>query len=308
MRATAEALDVVLAGGNPYTHQFTSTIPPGSPFVYPPGELAYYLPAHLFAGDLSRVDTVSGILVVVAIVAIGMRAGFDAVALPAMLYASWGIAGFRAIDGQNDVSASLLVVAALATLAFAGPTRSGRAAFIASAALFGWALAFKQFAVLVLPPVLRHLAVRQADWRRYALVALGVAAAFAAPFLLMDAGAFVGRQLDVFTFHQDVWGANLLATLAQYTDPYSLVELAFAVEIALTVLAVVLVARARIATLGAAALAGALVVTVPLLLARWTTQPYYVYVAAVALCGLALLRLAVPPTAAGAEAEARVVT
>jgi hypothetical protein len=28
---------------------------------------------------------------------------------------------------------------------------------------------------------------------------------------------------------------------------------------------------------------------VPLLLARWTTQPYYVYVGAIAACGVALL-------------------
>jgi hypothetical protein len=28
---------------------------------------------------------------------------------------------------------------------------------------------------------------------------------------------------------------------------------------------------------------------VPLLLARWTTQPYYVYVGAIAACGIALL-------------------
>ncbi len=27
----------------------------------------------------------------------------------------------------------------------------------------------------------------------------------------------------------------------------------------------------------------------PLLLARWTTQPYYVYVGAIAACGIALL-------------------
>src|SRR5437016_2978661 len=42
LRATDEALDVLLAGGNPYTHVMTSTNPPGSPFVYPPGEFLFY--------------------------------------------------------------------------------------------------------------------------------------------------------------------------------------------------------------------------------------------------------------------------
>jgi hypothetical protein len=52
---------------------------------------------------------------------------------------------------------------------------------------------------------------------------------------------------------------------------------------------VALVARWRNPTLGAAALAGAGIVMVPLLLARWTTQPYYVYVGAIAASGVALL-------------------
>ncbi len=212
------------------------------------------------------------------------------VALPAMLYASWGAAGFRALDGQNDVSGSLLVVLALVALVFA--EREGRwsgVALVVSAVLFGWAIAFKQFAVLVLPPVVRYIAVRGAGWRRYALIVLGVMAAFVLPFFLRDPGAFVDKQIAALTFHEEIWGANILNTFAQHGDPAPLVPLFTAMALLGTLGLVALVARWRVPTLGAAALAGAGIVMVPLLLARWTTQPYYVYVGAIAACGVALL-------------------
>ena len=290
MRATAESLDVVFAGGNPYTHVLQSTNPVGSPFVYPPGELAWYAIPYALFGDIARVDTWAGIAIVAAIAAAGFRLGMANVALPAMLYAAWGAAGFRAIDGQNDVSGSLLVVLALVTLVFA--ERDGRwatGALIASASLFGWAIAFKQFAVLVVPPVVRYVAVRGADWRRYALVVAGVVAMFVAPFFVQSPGAFVEKQIAALTFHDEIWGANILNTLAQYGDAAMLVSLFIVVSIVGTLGLVVLVMRWHIPTLGAAALAGAGIVMVPLLLARWTTQPYYVYVGAIAACGVALL-------------------
>jgi len=290
LRATAESLDVVFAGGNPYTHVLQSTIPVGSPFVYPPGELAWYAVPYALFGDITRVDTWAGIAIVVAIAGAGFRLGMANVALPAMLYASWGIGGFRAIDGQNDVSGSLLVVLALVALVFAERDgRWSRGAFVLSAVCFGWAIAFKQFAVLVLPPVVRYLAVRGADWRRYALIVVGVVAAFVVPFFVRDPGAFVEKQIAALTFHDQIWGANILNTLAQYGDPAPLVPLFVAISVIGTLALIVVVARWRIPSLGAAALAGAGIVMLPLLLARWTTQPYYVYVGAIAACSVALL-------------------
>jgi hypothetical protein len=290
MRATAESLDVLFAGGNPYTHVLQSTIPVGSPFVYPPGELAWYAGPYLLFGDITRVDTWAGIAIVAAIAVAGFRLGMANVALPAMLYASWGVAGFRAIDGQNDVSGSLLVVLALVALVFAErEDRWSRGAFVISAVCFGWAIAFKQFALLVLPPVVRYIAVRGGDWRRYALIVTGVVAFFVLPFFIQDPGAFVEKQIAALTFHDEIWGANILNTLAQYGDPTPLVPLFIALAVAGTIALIVMVARWRIPTLGAAALAGAGAVMVPLLLARWTTQPYYVYVGAIAACGVALL-------------------
>jgi hypothetical protein len=296
LRATAESLDVVFAGGNPYTHVLQSTVPVGSPFVYPPGELAWYAVPYILFGDITRVDTWAGIAIVAAIALAGLRIGMANVALPAMLYASWGAAGFRAIDGQNDVSGSLLVVLALVALVFA--ERDGgwsRGAVVLSAVCFGWAIAFKQFALLVLPPVVRYVAVRGGDWRRYALVVAGVVAAFVLPFFVRDPGAFAEKQMAALTFHDEIWGANILNALAQYGDPTPLVALFLVLSLAGTLGLVILVARWRIPTLGAAALAGAGIVMVPLLLARWTTQPYYVYVGAIAACGVALLAPRIRP-------------
>ncbi len=210
LRATQEAISNLTQGMDPYTVPLTSTIPPGSPLVYPPGELLWYLPAHLLFGDLTRVDTAAGILLVAAIGVAGLRAGWDRVALPAMLYATWGIGAFRAIDGSNDVSASFLVVLALAILVFADrDTRFGRVAFILSAVIFGWAVAFKQFAVVILPLVLRHLAVAGRDWRRYAIVSVATVAILVLPFLVWDPRSFLSAQLAILTFHTEVWGANL---------------------------------------------------------------------------------------------------
>lgn len=289
LRATSEALDALLAGENPYTHVMASTVPPGSPFVYPPGEFLFYLPAKLLWGDITRVDTWAGVAIVALLLVAGFRAGFDAVALPAMLYAVWGASAFHAVDGSNDVSASFVLVLALVVLVFAAPTRAGGVAFIASAVAFGWALAFKQFALLALPPVLRHLAVSDAGWRRYGIVSVGTAAALTLPFLVLDPGAFVSQQVAALTFHQEVWGANLPAALARFGDPTALLPAFFVAEILVTALVLAAAVRWPIPTLGAAALAGAGAILVPLLLARWTTQPYYVYVGAVAACGVALL-------------------
>ena len=290
LRATTESLGVVFAGGNPYTHVLLSTNPVGSPFVYPPGELAWYAVPYALFGDITRVDTWAGIAIVAAIAVAGFRVGMANVALPAMLYASWGVGGFRAVDGQNDVSGSLLVVLALVALGFADREgRWSRVAFVLSAVFFGWAIAFKQFAVLVLPPVVRWVAVRGGDWKRYTLIVAGVVAVFVAPFFVQDPGAFVEKQIAALTFHDEIWGANILHTLSQYGDVTILVPMFMIVSLAGTLGLVVLAVRWDIPTLGAAALAGAGIVMLPLLLARWTTQPYYVYVGAIAACGVALL-------------------
>src|SRR5258708_24530085 len=109
--------------------------------------------------------------------------------------------GVRVMGGSNDVSAAFLVVLALALLCFADrDTRFGRAAFVLSAGFLGWAVAFKQFNVVLLPLVVRHLAVSGPDWRRYGLVSVGVAAAFVLPFFLWAPRPLLPQQLAPLTF------------------------------------------------------------------------------------------------------------
>ena len=64
------------------------------------------------------------------------------------------------------------------------------------------------------------------------------------------------KQIAALTFHDEIWGANILNTLAQYGDAAMLVPLLIAVSIIGTLGLVVLVTRWHIPTLGAAALAG----------------------------------------------------
>lgn len=291
LRATAESIGLVAGGRNPYATCLQGTIPPCSPFVYPPGELAWYAVPQFLVGDITRVDTWAGVLIVAAVAFAGFKIGFDAVALPGMLYGAWGIAGYRAVDGSNDVSASAVLVLACVALVFAsGEGPWPRRAFIASAALFGWAIAFKQFSLLVLPPVVRHLAVNGAGWRRYLAVSLGVATAFTLPFFLWDPLAFVNNQIAAIAFHQEIWGTNLLHTLDQFGDPSALAPLFTAIEIFGTIALLALVStRWSAPTLGGAILVGAGIVLVPLLFAKWTTQPYYAYLGGVIACGLAFL-------------------
>ena len=289
LRATDEAIGNLLHGLDPYTVPLASTIPPGSPLVYPPGELVWYLPAHVFIGDLSRVDTWAGVVLTAAIAITGLRAGWDKVVLPAMLYATWGVGAFRGVDGSNDISAAFMVVLGLALLVFADrDTRFGRVCFVLSAIALGWAVAFKQFAVVLLPLVVRHLAVAGRDWRRYGLISLVTIAVFVLPFLVWDPEAFVTAQLATLTFHQEVWGANLLAVLHEYRDVTDLLPLFFAAEIIVTLGALGLALRLRIPTIGVATLAGSGVILIALLLAKWTTQPYFAYLGGVAAMGLAL--------------------
>lgn len=290
LRATAEAIDVLMSGADPYDHLMLSTDPIGSPFVYPPGEFLFYLLPYRGGVEIGRVETWTGILTIAALAVAGARAGAGRASLVAMLYAVWGIAAFRTTDGGNDVSAALLVVVGLVALAFASleGTR-GRVAFVVSAVSLGWALAFKQFAVLIWPLVLRHLAVAGAPWRRYLAISGGAATALTLPFFLWAPGPFLAQQWQALTFHDEVWGLDLLNALAQARRVDDLVGLFFALEVLGTAALVALALRARIRTIGAAALVGAGILVVPLLLARWSTQSYFVYAATIAAAGIVLI-------------------
>ena len=286
LRATREALDVFVIGhGNPYTHVFTSTTPVGSPFPYPPGEFLFYLPAYLWFDDITRVDLLASIAITACIVLVGLRVGFGRVVVPAMLYATWLFSAFHAGDGSNDTSAALLVVIAI-TLLVMYERWPSRWLFILSAITFGWAVAFKQFAVFVLVPTVRYLAL-SARWRPYLAIAGGTIAAFGLPFFMQDPGAFIGQQLGALTFHTDRNGVNIASALAGIgialpATVFTALELAAAAGLLLWT------AIRPLRSLGHVTLVGSLAITVVILLAWWTSQAYWVYVGSVALLGVAL--------------------
>ena len=86
-----------------------------------------------------------------------------------------------------------------------------------------------------------------------------------------------------------LWGANVLNLAQQYTDVTDWLPFFFAAEILVTLGLLAVFLWARLPTLGAATFAGCAVILAALLLARWTTQPYYAYLGGVAVMGLALV-------------------
>ena len=290
LRATREAIEVFLAGGNPYAHTMLSTYPVGSPFPYPPGEFLFYLPAYLLVGDVRWLDIAAGVGITAAIAFAGIRVGFDRVALPAMLYATWLYSSFHSVDGSNDTAAGFMLVLAIVLLAL-HEVRPSRALFVASAVTFGWAIAFKQFAVLFLVPVLASLAAERRawrPWRAYAALCLGTVLAFVLPFFAMDPGAFIRQQIDGLTFHKVLSGINI---------PFGLEPLGITLPPAVGPLAqlgsvaVVFgwsIVR-RVPDTGLATLRGTGAMVAVLLFAGWTSQAYWLYAAATGLLGIALL-------------------
>lgn len=286
LRATREALNVfVLGHGNPYTHAYSSTYPVGSPFPYPPGEFLFYLPAYLWFDDINRVDLLASVAITACIVLVGLRVGFGRVVVPAMLYATWLYGSFHAGDGSNDTSAALLVVLAITLLAL-NERWPNRWLFVLSAITFGWAVAFKQFAVFVLVPTVRYLAP-QARWRPYLALAAGTIAAFALPFFVQDPGAFIGQQAAALTFHTQRSGVNIASALAGVgitpsASVFTAMELAAAAGLLLWT------AITPFRSLGHVTLVGSLAISVVILLAWWTSQDYWLYIGSIGLLGVAL--------------------
>src|SRR5205823_1364670 len=83
--------------------------------------------------------------------------------------------------------------------------------------------------------------------------------------------------------------SGISPSLERRGDPTPLLPIFFALELLLTFAVLAVALRWSTPTLGAAALAASGAILVPLLLSRWTTQPYYVYVGAIVACGIGLL-------------------
>jgi hypothetical protein len=285
LAATQEALNGLFSGINPYTHVFTSTHPPGSPFPYLPGELAYYAIQLGIAGNLLQYDRFAGLAILVAIAASAPLLRPSVGTLPVVFYATSVHAINRARDGSNDTALALLVVLSIVALAYA--TRSAEhaprralALIVVSALFFGWAVAFKAFAWLFFPFVVRFLEPRR-RWI-YCGIALGFALALTLPLAALAPPAFAGSIASGLTFHSTVYGFNVWSGLAS-TFPYFAQPPGIVAGVVMAVGAVgafVLLWRQRARTLGEALFHATIVFAVVVLLARFSPESYYAFLAA----------------------------
>jgi hypothetical protein len=134
---TKAAIAIALQGGNPYGIGYAVSSPPGAPFPYGPVDIAWYAP---FLGNPILLEV---------LVSVGLT-----------LYFGWRAANGRpvglaifalapplvltTVDGSNDISAGLFILIALAV--------AGRRP-VAGAALLAVAVAFKEYAIAWLPPL-----------------------------------------------------------------------------------------------------------------------------------------------------------
>jgi hypothetical protein len=103
LTVTRAAIDLMLAGGNPYGHGFSQSVPPGAPFAYGPVSLVWYLP---FRADPGQFEFALSLLILSLLAARGRVLGLAIYAtLPALVSSSG--------DGSNDTSMGLLLLVSL---------------------------------------------------------------------------------------------------------------------------------------------------------------------------------------------------
>jgi hypothetical protein len=103
LTVTRAAIDMVLAGGNPYGHGFDQSTPPGAPFAYGPVSLLWYLP---FRADPGQLEFVVSFLILALLALRGRVLGLAIYATLPALVSSAG-------DGSNDTSMGLLLLITL---------------------------------------------------------------------------------------------------------------------------------------------------------------------------------------------------
>jgi hypothetical protein len=291
--ATNEALLVLAAGGNPYAHTFAMTNPPGGPFAYPPGEIAFYGLAHLFGENVFRVDRMCSIINLGLIAYLAPLVGDGLAALAVGTLAVSGDVVFHAVDGSNDTSASFLMLAGIVALGWSAAVR-GRLSTVlwfTAAVVFGWTVAFKEYAAPLALFVGLYLwrsdAARARPW---IATMVATTAAFVLPFFVWNPAAFVRNVGGEMIAHTNVWGRNFWhdalsfagSQLNAITPAIPLIAAAVAVG------AVVVLWRRPAGSLGTAFLQGCAVLAAILLSARWTTSVYYVFLAPMTVVGLVL--------------------
>ena len=293
MLTTVEALGVLASGNDPYTHTYALTNPPGGPLGYPPGELAFYGLAHMLGLNVFRVDMLAGILGLGLIASLAPLVGDGLAALAIGTLAVAVDVIFHSTDGSNDTAASFLVLLGIVALAWslASRDRTAQALWWISAVAFGWVIAFKEYALPI--AVFTALFLWRTDARRargWIAAVAATTALFVLPFLVWNPLAFVANVGGALFVHQNVWGRNLWHDDLGYVPVIAnaLAPLIPFITLAAFAGACVALWRRPAANLGTAFLQGCAVLAVIFVLARWTTSVYYVFLAPLAMAGVAL--------------------
>lgn len=293
MLATNEALGVLASGGDPYSHVFSTTNPPGQPFAYPPGELLFYGLGKLATGTIFGLDRWAGIANLFVLAALFPIAGASLTALAVSVAAIAQPLAFSAANGSNDTAASFLALIAIVLLAgalAARDARLGRVLWWTSAVAFGWAIVFKETTALVYVAVLANLIRERSDWRTYAIASLGPAAALVLPFVIWDPAGLWRNVVAGLLVHTNIWGRNVWGLLTAVAPEARTAVARFVPSIMLLAfwLVAYLFARSPARSLGGAVLQGCALLGALFLFGRWTTSTYYVQLVPLVLAGMAL--------------------
>jgi hypothetical protein len=153
------ALSNVLAGGNPYTHGYAESIPPGAPFVYGPLALVTSMPG-------AWVELVAG---VATMALMGSVRSWVALAI----YATAPLVTTMTMSGTNDVLPGLLIAAGL--LALRWRPWVGAVLIALAAGIKPYAFAWYPAVVALggLPALLALLGVTAVAWAPLAVWGIG---------------------------------------------------------------------------------------------------------------------------------------
>jgi len=214
-----EAVQVMLSGGNVYTHIFRSSVPPGQPFKYGPFEPVFYVPFYLFSGDLRVAELFSAVLVMILILLLGKFSGYDKTLIPLALYSSWGSIITSTGAGVNDDSAALLGFLPIFLLILAMKRRSRKLAWLSSIAL-GISICFKLFSALFTPFIIILLfnlgRKSPIDWKQYLTLVVATVFGLSLPYLLVSPEAYLRNifianvdRLVEFQYQWHIWNSFL---------------------------------------------------------------------------------------------------
>jgi hypothetical protein len=311
LAATDEAIEVWIAGGNPYDHVSARTRPPGQPMPYTAGALLVHLPGHLVSG-LAGVQFTQFVFAGLVMASMAWAAWLTGwlVGLPMLaLYAGAGNLVLLASDGSNDTATGALLLLAIAALGWA-LRRVEVATLLVAGAAAALALASKQLALPIVVALVA-VAVRQLGWRRaipYLAGGAGLLLLISLPFLLRGPVEYFSALVSFLGVHEDIYGWNIWALVQGLGGTAWDVDAARILTIAVGVLVLAGLLLVRWRSLSGAVLGGVVATLLIMFVSRWTTYAYFGLVLPVALAIPILLawerQVPLPPVDVAPEAGA----